>query len=233
MRTTKIVVEEAGASPEVEGTFSFSQCSRKSEICVEEVASFSLNAPFAETTISAHKDISIHEVVEETDSDNAFGRKMSRGISIVSVSEDEKVSTEKEHVEENDDEMEKLMQRIQKQRTALGEILEQETAKAQEHFNSEKTKENSENVTSVVEEEETEKIEEEEVSEEEDEEDLVKETEKLVEETVKETEKLVEEPVVEAIEEEPVVKEEAKPKHEQPEGSPTNILKFMKFLKPE
>lgn len=228
MRTTKIIVEEAAASPEVDGTFTYSQCSRKSEISVEEVASFSLNAPYAETTVSAHKDISIHAVVEETESDGEFGRKMSRGISIVSVSEDEKIITEKEHVEEKDDEMEKLMERIQKQRNVLGEILEQESVKAQESSSIEKAKENS-----VVEESD-------EIEDKKDFEEKVKETEIVVE--VKETKKIeeikkiekvveIEEKLVEikepVKEEEIVVNEEPKMKQqEQPEGSLINILKF-------
>jgi hypothetical protein len=112
LKTTKIVVEEA-ASPDATGTFTFVKSSLKSEINVEEVASFS-------------------PLIEEFESDNESCRKMSRGISIVSVSEDEKISIEKETVETVDDAVEKLMQRIQKQRNVLDDIIGQESSKTEE-----------------------------------------------------------------------------------------------------
>lgn len=126
MRTTRIVVEEAASSPEICGTFTFSKSSRKSEISVEEVGSFSLNAPLSENVVSDHKEISINAYIEEMESDNDMSRKMSRNISIVSASEDEKISHEKEA---KDDEMEKLLQRIQKQRNALDDIIAQDSTK--------------------------------------------------------------------------------------------------------
>lgn len=166
LRTTKIVVEEAASSPEICGTFTFSASSRKSEISVEEVGSFTLNAPFAESVISAQKESLFNAIVEETESkDDLVTRKMSRGVSIVSVvSEDdrscaedkviEKVEDVKVKVEEkakgkveskvlkpeieklaepkiaktdsNDDIVEKLMQRINRQRSALDDNLQKQ-----------------------------------------------------------------------------------------------------------
>lgn len=131
MKTTKIIVEEAASSPEICGTFTFSQSSRKSEICVEEVASYSLNAPFAESVISDHKEASLSALIEEIESDHNLRSKISRGISIVSCSEDEKV-VEKEDVETNDDAMEQLMKRIQKQRSILDNIITEEATKVEE-----------------------------------------------------------------------------------------------------
>lgn len=122
LRTTKIVVEEA-ASPETCGTFTFSKSSRKSEISVEEVGSFSLSAPFIENAVNERKEISLNAiVVEEIESDNDV-KKSLRQISIASASEDERQSVE------NDDEMEKLMERIQKQRNALDKIIDEESSK--------------------------------------------------------------------------------------------------------
>lgn len=174
LRTTKIVVEEAASSPEICGTFTFSASSRKSEISVEEVGSFTLNAPFAESVISAQKESLFNAIVEETESkDDLVTRKMSRGVSIVSVvSEDdkscaedkviEKVEDVKVKVEEkikgkveakalkaevveklveskiaktdsNDDIVEKLMQRINRQRSALDDNLQrQEVSQVEE-----------------------------------------------------------------------------------------------------
>lgn len=132
LKTTKIVVEQAAPSPEVGNVFTFAKSSIKSETKVEEVASFSLNSPSSESVISEHKELLINAVIEEFESDTEVGRKMSRGISIVSVSEDEKISIEKETVEIVDDEVEKLMQRIQKQRNVLDDILGQESSKTVE-----------------------------------------------------------------------------------------------------
>jgi hypothetical protein len=129
LRTTKIVVEEAGNSPEVCGTFSFAQSSRKSEISVEEVGSFTLNSPSTENIISEHKEMSFNAVVEEIESDHDISRKMSREISIVSVSEDEKVSIDNS---EKDDAVEDLMRRIQRQRSALNDIIETEQNRTNE-----------------------------------------------------------------------------------------------------
>lgn len=132
MKTTKIIVEEAAASPEACGTFTFSQSSRKSEICVEEVASYSLNAPFAESVISDHKETLLSALIEETESDHDLGSKMSRSISIVSCSEDER-TVEKDENETKDDAMEELMKRIHKQRSILGNIITEEATKVEEN----------------------------------------------------------------------------------------------------
>lgn len=56
---------------------------------------------------------------------------MSREISIVSVSEDDR-NSEKDHKESKDDDLEQLMRRIQKQRSVLDDILEQEKTSGQE-----------------------------------------------------------------------------------------------------
>lgn len=111
------------------GSFTFAKSSLKSEINVEEVASFS---PLSESVVSEHKELLINAVIEEFESDNEGSRKMSRGISIVSISEDERISIEKETVETVDDEVEKLMQRIQKQRNVLDDIIGQESSKTEE-----------------------------------------------------------------------------------------------------
>lgn len=149
MKTTKIVVEEASASPEICGTFTFSQSSRKSEICVEEVASYSLNAPFGESFVSDHKETLLSAVIEENESDHDLGRKMSRGISIVSCSEDEKI-IEKEEAEAKDDEMEILMKRIQKQRSVLDNIITKEATKVEEAIVTKKDESLKADVSEIV-----------------------------------------------------------------------------------
>jgi hypothetical protein len=98
LKTTKIVVEEA-VSPETCGTFTFSNISQKSEVSVEEVGSFSLNAPFVENVLTEHKESSF-TVVEENEA-------------------------------ENDEHMNDLMKRIQKQRNALDDIIDQESIKTE------------------------------------------------------------------------------------------------------
>lgn len=68
--------------------------------------------------------MSIGAVIEESESrSDLMAEKMSRQISIVSLSEDEKTSTEKDEQESKDNEMDELMQRIQKQRSVLEDIL--------------------------------------------------------------------------------------------------------------
>lgn len=187
-----------------------------------------MNAPFTETVISGQKGVSIQAVVEDAEFDGDFGRKMSRAISIVSV-DDEKVSSEKEVDEPKDEEFEKLMQRIQRQRNALDEILGHE-AKVESIKQEAKTAEI--NITKEVVEEEEEEH---------------KETESQEEETPaehKETEVQDEESEPEASEEEEVkvekveepekklVEEEVETeKVEQPEGSPISFLQiFIDFL---
>lgn len=123
LRTTKIVVEEAATSPDATGTFTTSKSSRTSEFSIEEVGSLSLSAPFVESVVSAYKESMHNAVIEEIEGDSDFGKKMSRAVSIVSVTDDDKA------IEEKDDEMDKLMQRIQKQRSVLDEIESEAKAK--------------------------------------------------------------------------------------------------------
>lgn len=175
-----------------------------------------MNAPFNETVISGQKGISINAVVEDTDFDGEFGRKMSRAISIVSV-DDEKVTSEKDLDEPKDDEIEKLMQRIQKQRSALDEILGHE-AKHE----------------SVTVEAKTAKVDvvSEEVEEEVELPDINEETEVQEEEKEPEGKEVPEEKVKEP--EKKLVKEVETEKVEEPEGSLINFLQiFINFLKLE
>lgn len=105
LRSTKIVVEEV-VSPEVTGSFTFAA---KSEVCVEEIGSLTLNA-----------------IVEEVESDNDLNI-LSRGVSIISVASDDKVV-----IEETDENLDDLMERIKKQRSVLADILDESTTHIEE-----------------------------------------------------------------------------------------------------
>lgn len=161
LRTTKIVVEEAASSPEICGTYTFSSKSQKSEISVEEVGSFSMNAGTAESVSCKQEGATLNAVIEETvQRDDLVGRKMSRAISVVPVSEDEKSVAE-----EKDDEMDNLMERIRRQRSALDDIINHEPSAVEEK--EVKTESKAPEVSTVQVEKEPE-VEEEEESEEED-----------------------------------------------------------------
>lgn len=123
IRTTKIVVEEAPASNESCGTFTFSKSSRKAEVSVEEVGSFSLSTPPMEKVVCESNEKTISAVVEESETENLLDKgDISQEPLLVSLSEDK-----------NDDDMDKLMERIMKQRSVLGEILgREETAENEE-----------------------------------------------------------------------------------------------------
>lgn len=89
--------------------------------------------------MSEHKEMSLSAVVEEIESENDVKTKQSlRQISIVSASEDEKTSAE------HDDEMDKLMERIKKQRNALDDIIDQESKNVVEENKNETVEEESE-----------------------------------------------------------------------------------------
>ena len=108
IKTTKIVVEEA-VSPEVSGSFTFAA---KSEVCVEEIGSLTLNA-----------------IVEEVESDNDQQKNLSRGVSIISVASD---VIEEQIKETSDENLDDLMERIKKQRNALADILDENTTQIEE-----------------------------------------------------------------------------------------------------
>lgn len=97
-----MVVEEV-VSPEVSGSFTFAA---KSEVCVEEIGSLTLNA-----------------IVEENESDNE--KTLSRGVSIISVASDDKTVIEEQTKETSDENIDDLMDRIKKQRNALADILDE------------------------------------------------------------------------------------------------------------
>lgn len=103
------------------GTFTFTtNASKKSKILsVEEVGSYSLNAPKIESFVDVeHLESSSSSVVDIIESKDDFhtskSKTSSRQLSIVSVSEDE----HKEDQEIND-----LFDRIKKQRNALDDII--------------------------------------------------------------------------------------------------------------
>lgn len=103
------------------GTFTFiaSQSSKKSEISVEEVASYSLNASRLENeSMPPESNMTIENV--DSSSDIHQRSEASRQLSIVSVaSEDDKNKS----CDDNDDAMEDLLSRIKKQRSDLENIL--------------------------------------------------------------------------------------------------------------
>jgi hypothetical protein len=131
LRTTKIVVEEA--SPDISGTFTFQSPSRKSEFRVEEVES-SLNTSRIEEESS---DNGIIENVESISDQQSKSLNASRQVSIVSVASDENKT--------EDDPMEDLLYRIQKQRSDLENILgierKEEEQKSKKQKKAEKTTE--------------------------------------------------------------------------------------------
>lgn len=98
---------EEVVSPEVTGSFTFAA---KSEVCVEEVGSLTLNA-----------------IVEEVESDNELNlqKTLSRGVSIISVASDDKIVIEEQTKETSDEKIDDLMDRIKKQRNALADILDE------------------------------------------------------------------------------------------------------------
>lgn len=103
------------------GTFTFiaSQSSKKSEISVEEVGSYSLNASRLENESMPPE---INMTIENVDSSSDIHQRSdaSRQLSIVSVaSEDDKNKS----CDDNDDAMEDLLSRIKKQRSDLENIL--------------------------------------------------------------------------------------------------------------
>lgn len=123
MRTTKIVVEEA-ISPDMGGTFTFvaSQSSKKSEISVEEVGSYSLNASRLENeSMFAESSMTIENV--DSSSDIHQRSNASRQLSIVSVASEEVADDKHKSCDDNDDAMEDLLSRIKKQRSDLEDIL--------------------------------------------------------------------------------------------------------------
>lgn len=167
---------------------------------------------------------------------------MSRAISIVSV-DDEKVS-EKEIEEPKDEEFEKLMERIQRQRSALDEILGHEAkvesikveAKTAELDLSEDIKEEDEEADDTAAEPEVPNKPEKEVdsaSKIEEPEVLVK-TEEKIETAAKVEEAEAEESEEESIEEEkvkePALVEEETVKVDLPEGTPTTSYKSLSFF---
>lgn len=103
------------------GTFTFiaSQSSKKSEISVEEVGSYSLNASRLENeSMLPESNMTIENV--DSSSDIHQRSDASRQLSIVSVaSEDDKNKS----CDDNDDAMEDLLTRIKKQRSDLENIL--------------------------------------------------------------------------------------------------------------
>lgn len=102
------------------GTFTFTKPSKKSEVLsVEEVDSYSLNAPKIESFVDdqhleSSSSPSVVEVIESKDDFHASSS--SRQLSIVSVSEDEN---------KEDQEIDDLFDRIKKQRNALDDLLTQ------------------------------------------------------------------------------------------------------------
>lgn len=176
-----MIVEES-TSPEIENVFIFSNKSRRSELNVEEVDTFSLNSPITELIISNHQD-RFNTLVQELESDDLASVKMdmSRGISIVSMSDNEGISRDQstdklmhDWSEEDvfsktrkkldsfsdeceDDEVEKLMERIRKQRSVLEEILETKKIKEEEDIYvasdkiAQKSNENETNYTQKIE----------------------------------------------------------------------------------
>lgn len=130
MRTTKIVVEEA-SSPELCGTFTFTKSSKKSEVLsVEEVGSYSLNAPKIESFVE-HQHLessssSLVEVIESKDDFYTKSHESSRQISIVSASDDEQHKKEQDQEDNKDQDIDDLFDRIKKQRNALDDILVKE-----------------------------------------------------------------------------------------------------------
>lgn len=100
------MVEEV-VSPEVTGSFTFGA---KSEVCVEEISSLTLNA-----------------IVEEVEPDNdlIMQKTLSRGVSIISVASDDKIVIEEQTKETSDENLDDLMDRIKKQRNALADILDE------------------------------------------------------------------------------------------------------------
>lgn len=139
MRTTKIVVEEASSPSDAGDTFTFvaSQSSRKSEISVEEVASYSLNAPRLESEVSDNM------VIENVDSGSDIHLQTSRQMSIVSVE-----SSKNE--EEEDDQMEDLLSRIKKQRSDLENILGIERKESEEKAAKKAAKKQDKQAAAVV-----------------------------------------------------------------------------------
>jgi len=104
------------------GSFTFTtKASKKSEVLsVEEVGSYSLNAPKIESFVDVDhlesSSSSVVDIIESKDDFHAKSKASSRQLSIVSVSEDE-------HKE--DQEMNDLFDRIKKQRNALDDIMTQ------------------------------------------------------------------------------------------------------------
>jgi hypothetical protein len=102
------------------GSFTFTtKASKKSEVLsVEEVGSYSLNAPKIESFVDVDhlesSSSSVVDIIESKDDFHTKSKTSSRQLSIVSVSEDE-------HKE--DQEMNDLFDRIKKQRNALDDIM--------------------------------------------------------------------------------------------------------------
>lgn len=116
IRTTKIVVEEAPALDDSCGTFIISKSSRMAEVSVTEVDSLSISTPPMEKVVCEAEEIDISALVKQSETENYLdGRDISHEISRVS-----------EPGDQNDNDMNKLMERIMKQRNDLDEILGRE-----------------------------------------------------------------------------------------------------------
>ena len=87
-----------------------------SPVIVEELDTESLKASYSIT----------NAMVEEPISDLPRITKLPSGVSIATLSEDEAPSLAEEPEEEEEDAVEALLRRVQKQRSVLGEILEKE-----------------------------------------------------------------------------------------------------------
>lgn len=88
---------------------------RSTKIVVEEVVSPEVTGSF---TFAAKSEA----IVEEVESDNDLNLTLSRGVSIISVTSDDKIIIEEETKDEIIDD---LMDRIKKQRNALADILDE------------------------------------------------------------------------------------------------------------